>query len=95
MFIFYFRMLIPIVRVVVIIEYTIAFSMFYRLLSFNSAKNFRPVFCSQDDRDKFKTFVDVRVNIFIFYGSAISLVSPNAAHDDHNKIIELITGYFH
>ncbi len=95
MFIFDFCMLIPIVRIIIIVEYTIAFGVFYCLFCFDGAKNFCPVLSNQTNWNKFKTLVYVRVNIFVFYGFPVSLVCSDAAFDYHNEIIELIAAYLH
>ena len=54
MLIFDFCMLIPIVRIIIVVEYTIAFSVFYSFFCFDGAKNFCPVLISQADWNKFK-----------------------------------------
>ena len=95
MLIFDFCMLIPIVRIIIVVEYTIAFRVFYCLFCFNGAKNFCPVFSSQANWNKFKSLIYIRANIFVFYGFPVSLVGPDAAFYDHNEIIELITAYLH
>ena len=95
MLIFDFCMPVPIVRVIIIIEYTIALSVFYRLFSFDGAKHFCPVLGGQNDWNKFKTLIYVGVNIFVSYGFPGSLISSDTAFDDHNKIIKLIVGYLH
>ena len=95
MLIFDFCMLIPIVRIIIVVEYTIAFSVFYCFFCFDGAKNFCPVLISQADWNKFKPLIYIGVNIFVFYGFPVSLVDPDAAFDNHNEIIELITAYLH
>ena len=54
-----------------------------------------PVLISQADWNKFKPLIYIGVNIFVFYGFPVSLVDPDAAFDNHNEIIELITAYLH